>query len=77
MTKGRTERQEQVDALLESNVLAELKIVDGVLNLGLSDEAIENLMHAADSSVLYAFDLDWTTDWVKAGDVHAWQEGSD
>lgn len=69
-----TERDVRVVALLEDNVLTELQVANAALELGLSDEAVENIMQMVTSQVLYAFSVDWSPDWVKPGDVHAWQD---
>ncbi len=68
-------RWERVVALLESNVRTELQVTNAGFHLGLSDEAIEQLMQGVTSGLLYAFAVDWSPDWVKAGDVHQWKEG--
>ena len=68
------ERGERVVALLESNVRMELQVTNGGFDLGLSDETIERLMQGVTSGLLYAFAIDWSPDWVKAGDVHHWEE---
>jgi hypothetical protein len=39
-----------------------------------SDAAIERLLEGVTSGLLYAFAVDWSPDWVKPGQVHAWQE---
>ncbi|MFJ8958336.1 hypothetical protein ACIRG5_03050 [Lentzea sp. NPDC102401] len=69
-----SERQARVIALLEDNVRTELEVVNGMLDLGLSDAAIERLMEGVTSGVLYAFDIDWAPNWVKSDQVHTWQE---
>ncbi len=69
-----TEREARVVALLEDSVRTELRIANGALNLGLSDASIENVMQMVTSSVLYAFEVDWSPDWVKDGEFHAWEE---
>lgn len=69
-----TEREQRVFALLEDNVRTELQIANGVLDLGLTEETIENVMGMITSSVLYAFDVDWAPDWVHQGEVHAWED---
>jgi hypothetical protein len=56
-------------------VRSELKVANGALELGLSDNAIERLMEMVTSQLRYAFTLDWSPDWVVPGEVHAWQEG--
>ena len=63
-------REARVVALLEDNVLTELRVMNSALDLGLTDSAMENLMQAVSSSVLYAFAVDWSPDWVKQGQVH-------
>lgn len=68
-------RAERVVALLESNVRTELQVTNGGFDLGLSDEDIERLMQGVTSGLLYAFAVDWSPDWVKAGDVHHWKDG--
>ncbi|CAN5526119.1 hypothetical protein BH10ACT10_BH10ACT10_17690 [soil metagenome] len=47
--------------------------MDGMLNLGLSATDIERVMQGVTSGLLSAFNIDWSPDWVKPGDVHAWQ----
>jgi hypothetical protein len=71
-----SERQARVIALLEDNVRAEIKVMNGMLDLELSESTIERLMEGVTSGILYAFDVDWAPDWVKAGEVHAWQEAA-
>jgi len=71
-----SQRKHRVVALLEDNVRTELQIADGALGLGLTDDAIETLMGMITSSVLNAFQVDWSPDWVQPGEVHAW-EGSE
>lgn len=71
-----TERQMRVISLLEHNVLTEIEILDGMLDLGLSANSRDSLMRAITSGILYAFDLDWSPDWVKPGDVHTWEDDS-
>ncbi|HET7689769.1 MAG TPA: hypothetical protein VFK41_05305 [Nocardioidaceae bacterium] len=68
------ERAERVVALLESNVLEELQIANLSYSLGLSEQSMENIMQMVTSSILYAFHVEWSPDWVKAGDVHSWEE---
>jgi hypothetical protein len=58
--------------LLEDDVRTELHITNGGFDLGLSDEAIEQLMQDGTSGLLYAFAVDWSPEWVKAGEVHHW-----
>jgi hypothetical protein len=67
-------RAQRVVALLESTVRTELQVTNGGFDLGLSDETIEQLMQGVTSGLLYAFAIDWSPDWVKAGDVHHWEE---
>jgi hypothetical protein len=76
MTDARTTdgRAERVVALLESNVRMELQVTNGGFDLGLTDDTIERLMESVTSGLLYAFAVDWSPDWVKAGDVHHWEE---
>ena len=68
------ERAKRVVALLEDNVRTELQVTNGGFDLGLSDETIERLMQGVTSGLLYAFEVDWSPDWVKEGDVHHWKE---
>ena len=35
---------------------------------------VERLMQGVTSGLLYAFEIDWSPDWVKPGDVHHWEE---
>ncbi|MFJ5991006.1 hypothetical protein [Lentzea sp. NPDC092896] len=49
-------------------------MTNDALGLGLADDAIERLMEGITSGVLYAFEVDWSPDWVKPGQVHAWEE---
>lgn len=76
MTDARSddERAERVVALLEANVRTELQVTNGMFDLGLSDETIERLMQGVTSGLLYAFAVDWSPDWVKAGEVHHWED---
>ncbi|WP_330270792.1 hypothetical protein OG205_26725 [Lentzea sp. NBC_00516] len=67
-------RDTRVTLLLEDNVRSELEATNGMLGLGLSDDTIERLMEGVTSGVLYAFKVDWSPDWVKPGQVHAWEE---
>lgn len=69
-----TDRERRVFALLEDNVRTELKIANSALGLGLTEDTIENLMGMITSSVLYAFHVDWAPDWVRQGEVHAWED---
>jgi hypothetical protein len=69
-----SERAERLVTLLEDNVRTELQVTNDGFDLGLNDETIERLMQGVTSGVLYAFAVDWSPDWVKAGDVHQWQE---
>lgn len=70
-----SDRAGRVVSLLEDNVRSELQVVNGIEKLGLSDDVIERLMVGVTSRILYAFDVDWAPDWVRPGEVHAWQEG--
>ncbi len=67
-------RSARVILLLEDNVRTELKVTNDGLGLGLDDDAIERLVEGVTSGLLYAFEVDWSPDWVKPGQVHAWQE---
>jgi hypothetical protein len=69
-----SEREARVIALLEDCVRTELEVTNAGRGLGLSPEAIEDLMVGVTSGVLYGFAVDWDPDWVRTGDVHAWQE---
>lgn len=69
-----SEREQRVVALLEDRVREELRVTDGAYGLGLSEETIERLMGGVTAGVLYAFSVDWDPDWVREGDVHAWEE---
>lgn len=69
-----SEREQRVVALLEDRVREELRVTDGVYDLGLSEETIERLMADVTAGVLYAFSVDWAPDWLPKGDVHAWEE---
>ncbi|MEU5669651.1 hypothetical protein ABZ749_04610 [Micromonospora sp. NPDC047753] len=68
-------REARVVSLLEDNVRTELQVTNSMLELGLSDATIERLMEGVTSGLLYAFNVDWSPDWVKPGQVHAWEEG--
>jgi hypothetical protein len=68
------DRADRVVALLEDNVRTELQVTNSGFDLGLSDETIDRLMQGVTSGLLYAFAVDWSPDWVKAGDVHRWEE---
>src|SRR3954453_18936065 len=70
----RDERDQRLVALLEDNVRTELQVTNGVLDLGLSVDALESLMRGVTSGLLYAFAVDWSPDWVKPGQVHHWEE---
>jgi hypothetical protein len=72
-----SERQARVVALLEDSVRTEITVTSGMLDLGLSPEAIERLMEGVTSGILYAFDVDWAPDWVKPGEVHTWKEAGE
>ncbi|WP_439661574.1 hypothetical protein ACSHWB_08715 [Lentzea sp. HUAS TT2] len=75
MTKGAESAHDaRVTHLLEDNVRTELKVTNDALGLGLADDAIERLMEGVTSGVLYAFEVNWSPDWVKPGQVHAWEE---
>lgn len=67
-------REQRVVALLEDRVREELRITDGAYGLGLNEETIERLTEGVTAGVLYAFSIDWDPDWVRGGDVHAWEE---
>jgi hypothetical protein len=67
-------RADRVVSLLEDCVRTELQVINGALELGLSDAAVEQLMLGVTSGVLYAFSVDWSPDWVKPGQVHGWEE---
>ena len=68
------ERDARVVALLEDNVRTELQVANGMLELGLSSTHIERLMEGVTSGLLHAFNVDWSPDWVRDGQVHAWAE---
>jgi hypothetical protein len=76
MTDSRLEdeRAARVVSLLERNVRTESEVTNGMLDLGLSDDAVESLMQGVTSGLLYAFAVDWSPDWVKPGQVHHWEE---
>ncbi|WP_329100324.1 hypothetical protein OG792_17970 [Micromonospora sp. NBC_01699] len=67
-------RTARVVSLLEDSVRTELQVTNDGLELGLSDVAIERLMEGVTSGLLYAFEVDWSPNWVKPGQVHAWKE---
>lgn len=69
-----SEREARVVALLENNVRTELQIANRMLDLGLSDQNLDRIMEAVTSGILYAFDVEWSPDWVGNGEVHAWEE---
>jgi len=69
-----SEREARLFALLEDNVRTELQIANGMLDLGLSGQNLDRIMEGVTSGILYAFDVEWSPDWVKDGDVHAWEE---
>ena len=69
-----SDREKRVVDLLEDRVREELRVTDGAYGLGLSDETIERLTGGVTAGVLYAFSVDWDPDWVREGDVHAWEE---
>jgi hypothetical protein len=68
------ERDARVVSLLQDDVRTQLQVGNGMLELGLSDAAIEGLTEGVTSGLLYAFAVNWSPDWVKPGQVHAWQE---
>lgn len=59
-----SERNARVVALLEDCVRTELTVSNGMLDLGLSDVALERLMEGITSGVLHGFAVDWSPDWV-------------
>ena len=71
------DRQAPVDALLEDNIRTELQAQNAMADLGLSQEAIARLARGLAAEVLYAFAVDWSPNWVKPGQVHAWEESGD
>lgn len=71
------DRQARVDALLEDNIRTELQAQNAMADLGLSQEAIARLARGTAAEVLYAFAVDWSPNWVKPGQVHAWEESGD
>ncbi|MEU7532102.1 hypothetical protein AB0A74_40650 [Saccharothrix sp. NPDC042600] len=71
---ARLNRQVRVIELLEDNVRTEITIMNDMRNLGLSNSDVQRLMEGVTSSILYAFDVDWASDWVKPNGVHTWRE---
>jgi hypothetical protein len=67
-------REERLADLLDDNVVTEIRAMNAVLDLGLSEHQIENLAGAISANLLYAFDIEWAPDWVKPGEVHSWQD---
>ncbi|BCB88703.1 hypothetical protein [Phytohabitans suffuscus] len=67
-------RAARVVSLLEDSVRTELQVINRALELGLGDATIEQLTSGVTSGVLSAFSVDWSPDWVKPGQVHAWEE---
>ncbi|UFN45695.1 hypothetical protein [Nocardioides okcheonensis] len=59
---------------MEHNVKTELQVTNGMFDLALSEETIDLLVQGVTSDLLHAFEVDWSPDWVKAGDVHHWGE---
>lgn len=73
--EAESSRAARVVRLLEDNVRTELRVMNSMLELDLSDATIERLVEGVASGVLYAFNVDWSPDWMKPGQVHAWEEG--
>src|SRR3546814_3710855 len=68
------ERQARVLQLLEDNVRSEIEIWNAARTAGLDAQQVEELAGAIAANVGYAFAVDWSPDWVKEGDVHAWED---
>jgi hypothetical protein len=66
-------RDERVSALVEHNVRSELTAQDAILGLGLTVETIDRLAWAITANAQYAFDIQWSPDWVQTGDFHTWE----
>jgi hypothetical protein len=70
-------RQARVASLLEDNIRTELQAQNATAGLGLPQEAIARLARGIAAEVLYAFEVDWSPDWVGPGQAHTWQESGD
>jgi len=68
-------RAQRVVDLLEHNIRTEVAVANGMLDLGLTQDQVDGVAFSVVTSVLYAFDVDWAPDWVRAGDVHSWRDG--
>lgn len=64
---GDREREERLIALVEDRVRTELVVTNGMLGLGLSEEAIGALTEGVVAGLDYAFRIDWAPDWVRPG----------
>jgi hypothetical protein len=54
----------------------DLTVKNITLELRLTDDVIEALAESIASELLSGFAVDWSPNWVRPGDVHAWQEDS-
>lgn len=52
----------------------DLTVKNITLELGLTDDVIEALAESVTSELLNGFTVDWSPNWLRTGDVHAWQE---
>lgn len=68
------ERRQRVVDLFEDCVQTELAHRNELDGYGLDEVAIQRMMFSVTAAVLYAFDIDWNPNWVKAGQVHHWEE---
>lgn len=69
-----SDRELRVAALLGDCVRTELAVINGVLDLGLDDNAIEELAAGVAAGVLYGFAVDWDPNGIGPGDIHAWED---
>lgn len=63
--------------LLVDNIRGELTAASALNDLSLDDVVIGRLANAVAANVLYAFSVDWSPDWIKPGEIHAWEEASE
>lgn len=60
--------------LFRGNVLTELQVQNGVLQLGLADAVLADLADAVTANADYAVDIKWSPDWIKPGEPHVWMD---
>ncbi|MEI2818891.1 MAG: hypothetical protein V9E81_01180 [Marmoricola sp.] len=68
------QRVARVVELVEHCVKTELQVTAGIRGLDLDDATLEELAGGVTAGLLYAFEMDWSPDWVRPGEVHQWQE---